>query len=139
MRAPPCVTAPGKIMMKLAPSELMFDWIDTAAPLPMPFVTMTHPTPMTIPSIVSAERILFRAIERSPTFTMLAVRRTTVFIELEGYAKSPPRQTPRGLLEPQRLDRVERRGFPRRVEAEEDADERREAEGDRDRLRVDRH
>jgi hypothetical protein len=54
----------------------MFAWIDIEAPLPIPPVTMTHATPMTIPRIVSAERSLFRAIDRKPTLTMFSMRST---------------------------------------------------------------
>src|SRR5438270_4971876 len=58
--APLCELAPGKIMMKFEPRELIVSWIDFEAPFPFATTTMTQPTPMTMPSIVRNDRILFR-------------------------------------------------------------------------------
>ena len=61
-------------MMKFEPRELMVCWIDCDAPLPMATTTITQPTPMTIPSIVSDDRSLFRKIAFNPTTVMLPRR-----------------------------------------------------------------
>src|SRR5712692_9517429 len=74
IRAPLCVAAPGKIMMKFDPRELMVSWMDYDAPLPMATTTITHPTPMTMPSMVRNERSLFRKMALRPTMVMLPRR-----------------------------------------------------------------
>src|SRR5262245_24483348 len=57
-----------------------------------------------------------------------SVRSETVALQrpIEGEALAEP------LFETQRIDRIERRRFPRRIEAEEHTGHRRKAEGDRD-------
>src|SRR5687768_13286588 len=74
MRAPPWVCAPGMIMMKFEPRELIISETDAATPAPMATETITHATPMTTPSAVSSERNLFRAIDLRPTIVMLPRR-----------------------------------------------------------------
>ena len=49
----------------------MVFWIDCDAPVPMATTTMTQPTPMMMPSMVSDERILLREMARRPTRVML--------------------------------------------------------------------
>src|SRR5262245_64616491 len=88
MRAPDCVTAPGKTMMKFEPRELIVDWIERDAPDPTATMAMTHATPTTIPSIVSDERSLLRAIARRPTRRMFHRRSVLVLMD------AAPRCTP---------------------------------------------
>src|SRR5215210_2735598 len=73
--------------------------------------------PMTTPRTVSAERILF-------------VRR--VSIDMPTISLSRPARIPATLLAPQCFDRVERRGTHRRVQSEEQPDNRRDANADGD-------
>ncbi len=80
MCAPLEVTAPGKIMMKFVPSELIVFSTDLVAPLPMATTAITQPTPMTMPSIVRNERSLLREIALSPTIVMFQRRCTDVLM-----------------------------------------------------------
>ena len=66
MRAPDCVATPGNTMRKLAPSEEIWAWMAACEPCPTPIIAMTQATPMMIPSAVSIERILLRAIAFKP-------------------------------------------------------------------------
>ena len=70
--------------------------------------------PMTTPSTVSAERILF-------------VRSVSNDIA-DDFAEQAGADAAIGLLAPQRFDRIERRGAHRRIQAEEQADDRRDAD-----------
>ena len=67
-------------MMKLVPRALIDDWIDPEAPEATPTMAITQATPMTMPSMVSAERSLLRLIACRPTLTMLSVRSNRIFI-----------------------------------------------------------
>src|SRR5437763_16984351 len=62
-RMPPEVAAPGKIMMKFDPRELMVFWIDCDAPAPMGTTSMTQPTEKMMAGMVSGERTLSRVME----------------------------------------------------------------------------
>src|SRR5438045_9431134 len=71
--------------------------------------------PMTTPSTVRAERILF-------------VR--SVSIDIPTISLSNPARIPAMLFPPQRFDRIERRRPHCRIHAEEEADDRRDADAD---------
>ena len=71
IRAPDCVAAPGKIMRKLDPSELICAWTAACAPPPTAIIAMTQATPMMMPSAVRVERSLLRAIAFMPTFRIV--------------------------------------------------------------------
>ena len=57
-------------MITFWPSAAMRASTCALAPLPMPTMAMTAPTPMMMPSIVSAVRILFRRSARKATLRM---------------------------------------------------------------------
>ena len=80
MRAPDCVATPGKIMRKLVPSDEICAWIAACEPWPTAIIAITQATPMMMPSIVSAERILLRPIALSPTLRIV-----------RNFSISPPR------------------------------------------------
>ena len=67
-RNPPEVVLPGRTRRRFEPTEEIWAEILRFAPSPMATMTMTAPTPMIIPSIVRAERILFARRERNATF-----------------------------------------------------------------------
>src|SRR3990167_11496261 len=56
---PPAVVAPGSIIRRLLPMLDICSSIFWLAPLPTASIVMTALTPITIPSIVRADRILF--------------------------------------------------------------------------------
>ena len=56
---PPCVDAPGVITIMLVPRLLICSRIRVRAPYPTATITITAATPMMMPSMVSAARILF--------------------------------------------------------------------------------
>ena len=63
IRRPPDVLLPGKTIRRLLPMLAICSEILSLAPVPTASIVITAPTPMMIPSMVSAERILltFRA------------------------------------------------------------------------------
>ena len=77
MRAPDWVTAPGKTMMKLVPSEPIASCTECEAPAPTATMVMTQATPMMMPSMVRLERIGLRTIALRPTLAMLPSRMMT--------------------------------------------------------------
>src|SRR5438034_8816259 len=72
-RAPEEVVVPGKTIRKFVPSDVSWDSIETRAPSPMPMVAITQATPMMIPNIVRAARILLRLIARKLTRIVLMI------------------------------------------------------------------
>src|SRR5271157_1659095 len=73
-RTPPAVNAPGKIMSRLVPRLAIWELIALRAPWPMASMAMTAATPITMPSMVRNDRILFRLMERSAMRRMLSNR-----------------------------------------------------------------
>src|SRR5262249_37959440 len=71
MRAPDCVATPGKIMRKLVPREEICAWMLAWEPWPTAIIAITQATPMMMPSAVSVERSLLRAIALRPTFRIV--------------------------------------------------------------------
>ena len=71
MRAPDWVAMPGKIIRKFEPSAEICAWIAACDPCPTPIIAITQATPMMMPSAVSTDRILFRAIAFMPTFRIV--------------------------------------------------------------------
>ena len=61
MRTPPCWKLPALTMIMLVPAAWICDSIDDCAPVPSATIVITAATPMIMPSIVSAVRILLRA------------------------------------------------------------------------------
>src|SRR5262245_3591575 len=64
-RTPFAVVAPGKTIRRLFPRLWICCWTAASAPRPMLTMVITAATPMMMPSIVSAERSLFRRSARS--------------------------------------------------------------------------
>jgi len=60
---------PGKIMIMLVPMLWMMAWEARLEPSPMPIIAMTAPTPMMMPSMVSAARSLFAPSARNASAT----------------------------------------------------------------------
>src|SRR5262249_21362568 len=60
MRTPPCMKLPALTMIMLVPADWICASIEVCAPVPSATIVMTAATPMIMPSIVSAVRILFR-------------------------------------------------------------------------------
>src|ERR1700693_5841196 len=58
-RTPDRLVPPGLMMMMLLPMLAIWSWMRWFAPEPIATVAMTLATPITMPSIVSAERSLF--------------------------------------------------------------------------------
>src|SRR3984893_7743222 len=58
-RTPELLVLPGVMMMMLLPMLAIWSWIRWVAPEPIDTVAITLETPITIPSMVSAERSLF--------------------------------------------------------------------------------
>ncbi len=59
IRTPPAVVAPGRTIRRLLPMLAICSAICLLAPVPIATMAITAPTPMMMPSMVSAERILF--------------------------------------------------------------------------------
>ncbi len=59
-RTPPVLMLPGKMVIMFVPADLICSSICAWAPVPMATIAMTAATPMIIPSIVKAVRILLR-------------------------------------------------------------------------------
>ena len=57
---PPRLKLPARIMIRLVPPDWICSSICCRAPVPSATIVMTAATPMMIPSIVRAVRILFR-------------------------------------------------------------------------------
>jgi hypothetical protein len=67
VRIPLDVVLPEKIKITFSPRLAICASTWALAPLPIPTMAMTAPTPMMIPSAVSTERILFRRSARNAT------------------------------------------------------------------------
>src|SRR3954465_10389939 len=61
---PPRFTEPDPTINRFDPIAAIWSWICLFAPLPIATMAITAPTPMMMPSIVSAERSLLRAKAR---------------------------------------------------------------------------
>src|SRR6186997_3093984 len=61
MRTPPCWKLPALTMIMLVPADWICVSIDDCAPVPSATIVITADTPMIMPSMVSAVRILLRA------------------------------------------------------------------------------
>src|SRR6187401_2909633 len=61
MRTPPCWKLPALTMIMLVPAAWIYVSIDDCAPVPSATIVITADTPMIMPSMVSAVRILLRA------------------------------------------------------------------------------
>src|SRR6185295_14502985 len=59
-RTPPCVKLPALTMIMLVPADWIWLSIELCAPVPSATIVITAATPMIIPSMVSAVRILLR-------------------------------------------------------------------------------
>src|SRR5262252_2920026 len=59
-RTPPCVKLPALTMIMFVPADWIWLSIEVCAPVPRATMVITAATPMIIPSMVSAVRILFR-------------------------------------------------------------------------------
>src|SRR5437899_7207758 len=68
------VVLPEKIKITFSPRLAICASTCAVAPLPMPTMAITAPTPMMIPSAVSTERILFRRNARYATLNVGAIR-----------------------------------------------------------------
>ncbi len=62
------------MLMRLSPRLATCACTMLEAPSPMPTIAITAPTPMMMPSTVSAERILLRAMARSAAVSSRAMR-----------------------------------------------------------------
>src|SRR5919108_2420149 len=60
MRTPPCMKLPAETMIRFVPADWICASIEVCAPVPSATIVITAATPMIIPSIVSAVRILLR-------------------------------------------------------------------------------
>jgi hypothetical protein len=60
-RTPACLKSPADTMIMLVPADWICASIELCAPAPSATIVMTALTPMIMPSIVKAVRILFRA------------------------------------------------------------------------------
>ena len=67
---PPDVVLPGRMMMRLLPMLEICSEIFSLAPVPTASMAMTAPTPMMIPSMVRAERILLTRRARRDIFSV---------------------------------------------------------------------
>jgi hypothetical protein len=65
---PPALVDPGRIMRRLLPILAICADICWLAPVPTAIMAITAPTPMIIPSMVRAERILFTHRARNDIF-----------------------------------------------------------------------
>src|SRR5450759_1090704 len=74
-------------MRKFEPSELICAWTAAWAPPPTAIIAMTQATPMMMPSAVSVERILLRAIAFKPTFRIV---RNLSMLRLSRGERGPP-------------------------------------------------
>src|SRR5262245_3323474 len=70
MLAPPCSMLPGWTYSMLLPMLLIWFCTIDCAPWPMETIAMTAPTPIMMPSIVNADRILLRPRARMATLRM---------------------------------------------------------------------
>ena len=70
IRRPPEVLLPGMTMRRLLPMLAICSEILSLAPVPTASMVMTAPTPMMIPSMVRAERILLTRRARSDIFNV---------------------------------------------------------------------
>jgi hypothetical protein len=61
MRTPPCWKLPALTMIMFVPADWICVSIDDCAPVPSATIVITAETPMIMPSMVSAVRILLRA------------------------------------------------------------------------------
>src|ERR1700682_467354 len=71
IRAPDDVDVPGKTIKKFVPREEIWACTAACAPPPTAIIAMTQATPMMIPSAVSVDRSLLRAIAFMPTFRIV--------------------------------------------------------------------
>src|SRR5919197_893989 len=110
-------------MIVFGPSVLIASRKDRSKPRMSDVMPTIDVMPMTTPSTVSAERIL---LARSVSHDMTMI------------SDSSPVRTVFMLFAPQGFNRIEFRRAHRRVEAEEEADERRDADPERDRPRLHR-
>src|SRR6266849_3384920 len=85
-RTPPRLTVPGQMMMRFAPRLWICSATRACAPAPTATMVMTAPTPMTMPSMVSALRSL---LTRRARTAMRALARTFM-----GRRPPPPRPPP---------------------------------------------
>src|SRR5438045_804959 len=110
--------------------------------------------PITTPSTVSADRILFDRTVSNAVATTSLTRDALITMSWNGGSaalqgcRGRPRGRPEGLRDerphdatsfpPQRLDRIQARGAHRRIQPEEEPHERGDADTERDRPRLDR-
>src|SRR5215813_3494017 len=71
LRTPPTFWAPALRKSRLVPMLSICACTEAEAPWPMLTIAITAATPMIIPSIVNAARILFRTSARNATFTII--------------------------------------------------------------------
>src|SRR4029450_6708204 len=72
-RTPPCEKFPAETMIMFVPADWIWASIEVCAPVPSATIVMTAPTPMIMPSIVSAVRILLRLSALSATRKIMRI------------------------------------------------------------------
>src|ERR1700693_2085376 len=83
-RTPDLLVLPGVMMMMLLPMLAIWSWMRCVAPEPIDTVAITLATPITMPSMVSAERSLFIVRARNA----MPIDDFNFFL----FFKAPPRQ-----------------------------------------------
>src|SRR5262245_22748215 len=114
--------------MILGPASAMRSRSDWSKPRIMAVMPTIDVMPITTPSTVSAERILFDQIVAKAITT--TSRKSPSRIATSHPSGARGRLQTSDLLVPQRLDGIQTRRLERRPHAEEDADRRREAQPD---------
>ncbi len=69
-RTPLLLRLPGSTTIRLLPILWICAWIRAVAPVPTPTMAITAATPITMQSIVRAERVLFTFNARNAIFTL---------------------------------------------------------------------
>src|SRR6266700_3171229 len=96
VRMPLEVVLPEKMRITFCPRLAICASTCDFAPLPIPTIAITAPTPMIMPSAVSTERILFRRKARNatlnvdPTLTVLVETLNRETVEWDHYWPTPP-------------------------------------------------
>src|SRR6186997_1882496 len=73
MRTPPCWKLPALTMIMLVPADWICVSIDDCAPVPSATIVITADTPMIMPSMVRAVRILLRPSALSATRSVIRI------------------------------------------------------------------
>src|SRR6266571_218715 len=124
--------------MVLGPIARIISRSDWSKPRIIAVMPTIDVMPMTTPRTVSPERILFvRTVSKAiVTTSQNRAARRAMAIEAPAATARSGRRRPISFA-PQRFDGIEAGGQHRRIQAEEEADERRDADAERDRPRLD--